>query len=175
MTLNGTSLLDGTDFVRVSGRTLQFLTLTEPDGIQENDILTLFYVTDISLRGVANRKQPQVTVEYRASTALVDRLTLDVIDLSGNTVYQDSVTLGKEVFGIQSVTLKSYVPKPGKYEYEIKSLKEYKLLNGKTLTKMNKTSRYPFEMPAAVFYDESGAYEENNNTNNNNNISPSTY
>ena len=70
------------------------------------------------------------------------------------------------------------VPKPGKYEYEIKSIRDYKLLNGKTLTKINITSRYPFEMPASVFYDESGAFKPSdnrrNNINNNNN-SPSTY
>ena len=40
---------------------------------------------------------------------------------------------------------------------------------------MNKTSRHPFEMPASVFYDESGAFIESNTRNNNNNISPSQY
>ena len=171
MTLNGTSLLDGTDFVRVSGRTLQFLTLTEPGGIQENDILTLFYVTDITLRGVANRQIPEVSVEYNSNPIFNEKLILDVIDLSGNTVHTDTKLLSKNVFGIQTVVLNAKVPKPGNYEYEIKSVREYKLLNGKTLTKMNKTSRHPFEMPASVFYDASGAFIENNN----NTTSPSQY
>ena len=74
--------------------------------------------------------------------------------------------------------LKAVVNKPGKYDYEIKSIRDYKLLNGKTLTKMNITARYPFEMPASVFYDESGAFTSNDrgasNINNNNNY-PSTY
>tara|TARA_R110000787_G_scaffold187257_1_gene299151 strand:- start:1577 stop:5236 length:3660 start_codon:yes stop_codon:yes gene_type:complete len=178
MALNGSPLLDGSDFVRVSGRTVQFLTLTEPDGIQENDILTLFYVTDISLRGVANRKDPRVSVEYLSNPQFNEKLILDVIDLSGNTVSQDIGTLSKNIFGIQTVDLMASVPKPGKYEYEIKSIRDYKLLNGKTLTKINITSRYPFEMPASVFYDESGAFKPSdnrrNNINNNNN-SPSTY
>jgi len=178
MALNGTPLLDGSDFVRVSGRTLQFLTLTEPSGIQENDILTLFYVTDISLRGVANRKVPQVGVEYLSNPQFNERLTLDVIDLSGNTVSQDTGVLSKDIFGVQTVSLKAVVPKPGKYDYEIKSIRDYKLLNGKTLTKMNITARYPFDMPASVFYDESGAFTPNDrgasNINSNNNY-PSTY
>ena len=170
MALNGTPLLDGTDFVRVSGRTVQFLTLTEPGGIQVNDILTLFYVTDITLRGVANRQVPQVSAEYNSNPIFNEKLILDVIDVSGNTVHQDTRLLSKNTFGIQTVLLNAKVPKPGNYEYEITSVRDYKLLNGKTLTKMNKTSRHPFEMPASVFYDASGAFIENNNT-----TSPSQY
>ena len=71
----------------LSSDTVQFTGILYPSGLQENDIISQFYFTRITLQGTSGTKNPKVIVDVEAVYGYGDKLTLIVRDSTETIVH----------------------------------------------------------------------------------------
>ena len=152
LTLNGSILTQNSDFKLINRDTIQFTGIQYPSGLQENDVLSQFYFTRITLQGTAGTSNPTVEVGINSQYGYEDMLLLLVRNEIGTIVYSETQTCELEQFGSILKIFTITVPEPGNYTYSVVRTVNYTLINGDEVSSSETSPSYKFNIPASIFF-----------------------
>ena len=152
LVLNGSILTQDSDFKLISSDTVQFTGIVYPTGLQENDVISQFYFTKLTLQGTSGVKNPNVVVGLTSQYGYTDELMLLVRDSEGTIVYTETQICDLEQFGSLRKVFTITVPEPGDYSYSVIRTVKYTLINGDEVSNSDTSPSYKFKIPASIFY-----------------------
>ena len=156
LVLNGVILTPNSDYKLISRDTVQFTGILYPSGLQENDVISQFYFTRITLQGTSGVKNPEVVVNIESVYGYVDSLLLVVRNTEGTIIYTETQKCELTHYGDLQKIFTITVPEPGNYTYNVVRTVEYVLINGDEVSNSDTSATYKFNIPAAIFYDSTG-------------------
>lgn len=156
LVLNGTILTPNSDYKLISRDTVQFTGILYPSGLQENDVISQFYFTRITLQGTSGTKNPQVVVAINGVYGYKDSLLLVVRNTAGTIIYTETQKCELTDYGSLQKIFTISVPQPGNYTYNVVRTVNYVLINGDEVSNSETSDTYKFNIPAAIFYDSTG-------------------
>ena len=152
--LNGQVLTEGVDFEKVTPKRIQFITYVV-DGTTDfisSDIISMYYLTQYDVVGLASTKEPTVNVTIDKKIHLIQDVKLIVFDNNGDIVQELMKTYNSIDSGNMSTLFQLSVPSPGTYSYNLQTRRYYPLLNGSTITTENNTKNITFIIDKTTFY-----------------------
>ena len=152
--LNGQALTEGVDFQKVTSKRIQFLTYVV-DGTTDfisSDVISMFYLTQYDVVGLASTKEPSVNVTINKKLNLIEDVKLVVFDNNGDIVQEQLKSFKSTDSGTITTQFNISVPEPGTYSYNLQTNRYYPLLNGNTITTENNTKNITFIIDKTTFY-----------------------
>ena len=152
--LNGQALTENIDFQKVTSTKIQFLTYVvggTTDFIS-SDVITMFYLTQFDVVGLASTKEPTVSATISKQLSLIEDIRLVVFNENGDIVQKELKTFKSTDSGRVSAQFNLVVPSPGTYSYNVQTNRYYPLLNGGTITTENNTKNITFIIDKTTFY-----------------------
>ena len=152
--LNGQALTEGVDFQKVTSKRIQFLTYVV-DGTTDfisSDVISMFYLTQYDVVGLASTKEPSVNVTINKKLNLIEDVKLVVFDNNGDIVQEKLKSFKSTDSGTITTQFNISVPEPGTYSYNLQTNRYYPLLNGNTITTENNTKNITFIIDKTTFY-----------------------
>ena len=127
----------------------------------ESDVISLYYLTQYDVVGLASTKEPIVNVTISKQLYLIEEVKLVVFDTNGNIVQEDIKTFTSKESGNMKCSFSISVPSPGTYSYNVQTKRHYPLLIGRDITTENSTKNITFIIDKTTFY---SPYIKRNNT-----------
>ncbi len=152
--LNGQILTENVDFRKVTSSRIQLLTYTvggSPD-LAVADVITMYYLTQYYVSGLATSSSPEVIVQFNKKLGLKESLRLVVYDGNGDIVQEDYDIRKPYEGGTVNTQFRLKVPSPGTYRYRVELKRTYPLINGKEITTERQTKEIEFTMDSTTFY-----------------------